>query len=326
MDRRTFVTGLGTILAAPLTAEAQQARKVWRIGLIGPATPKQAEPFVAVFRQRMRELGWVEGENYTIDQRWAAGQHERFPDLATELARSNAMVIVAWSTPAIMAAKQATRTIPIVMASSTDAVESGFVASLARPGGNITGVSLLTSELSRKYVELLRELIPGISRIGVLYDPTNASDLLQLRELQATARFFGLQMDSLVARNLAEIESAFAGLRKTSVAALVVLGGGVNFAHRKRLFELVSANRLGAIYSGSDYTKDGGLMSYGVSLLEFTRVAADYVDKILRGRTPADLPIQQPTKFELVINLKTAKALGLTIPPALLLRADQVIE
>jgi putative ABC transport system substrate-binding protein len=274
----------------------------------------------------MREHGWIEGQHFALHQAWAAGKPDRFPDLAAEIVRSNATVIVAWSTPAVVAAKQATNTVPIVMASSGDAVGAGLVASLSRPGGNVTGVSLLTSELTRKHAELLRKVLPRISRIGVLFDPTSAADTLALREIQATARSLGLWDEGREARSRADIESALSELRKKGVDALVILAGGVNWVNRRRIVELALIHRLPVIYTTSEFAKEGGLISYGVSLLELTRLAADYVDKILRGSRPADLPVEQPRKFELIINLKTAKALGLTISPTLLLRADLVIE
>jgi putative ABC transport system substrate-binding protein len=212
------------------------------------------------------------------------------------------------------------------MASSGDTVGAGLVASLSRPGGNVTGVSLLTSELTRKHAELLRKVLPRISRIGVLFDPTSAADTLALREIQATARSLGLWDEGREARSRADIESALSELRKKGVDALVILAGGVNWVNRRRIVELALIHRLPVIYTTSEFAKEGGLISYGVSLLELTRLAADYVDKILRGSRPADLPVEQPRKFELIINLKTAKALGLTISPTLLLRADLVIE
>ena len=326
MTTRLIITALLLALAAPLSAEADQARKLFQIGLLGPGTPKQAEPFVALFKQRMREHGWIEDEHFVLIQRWAAGKHDRIPDLAADLVRSNATVIVAWSTPAIIATKRATSTIPIVMGSSADAVGLGLVASLSRPGGNVTGGTVSLTELTMKQVEVVRELMPGMSRLGVLYDPTNPADQVGFRGIPAATKLLGLQTEPLEARNLPEIESAFAGLRKKGVEALLVLSGGVNFVHRERIFELAATSRLPAIYPSLDYAKEGGLISYGGSIVASTRVAADYVDKILRGRAPADLPVEQPKTFELTINLKTAKALGLTIPPSLLLRADQVIE
>ena len=225
-----------------------------------------------------------------------------------------------------MAAKRATTTIPIVMASSGDAVGAGLVASLSRPGGNVTGVSWLQSELIQKHAELLREVLPRMSRIGVLFDPANAADVLGQRAVQTSATSLGLQSESFAVQRPADIERAFVSARQKQVDAVVVLSGGVTWVNRARILELAARGGVAASYTTTEFSRDGGLMSYGVDLLDLTRRAADYVDKILHGRTPAELPIEQPTKFQLVINLKAAKALGLTIPSSLLLRADQVIE
>jgi len=327
MNRRAFLCGLtlGT-LSAPLAAEAQQAGKMYRIGLLGPVRAEQAEPYIAVFRHRMREHGWIEGKHFALEIRMAEGKPERLPDLAGELVRSKVAVIVAWSTPAITAAKNASATIPIVMASGADPVGAGLVTSLSRPGGSITGVSQLEGEVSRKYLQLVREVVPRLSRIGVLIDPSNRGDLITLGAIRATSKTMGLKAEAVGARNLAEIDSAFVSLKNHRVEAVIVSSSGVNYVNRKRIVELVAKSRLPALYGVADFAKDGGLMSYGADLLDLTRKAVDYVDKILKGAKPSDLPVEQPTKFELVINLKTAKALGLTIPQSLLIGADEVIE
>jgi len=274
----------------------------------------------------MREHGWIEGKHFAVDERWAAGRIDRFPEFAVELVRSGAAAIIAWSTPAVLAAKRATDTIPIVMASSGDAVRAGLVASLSRPGGNVTGVSTLGSEFVSKHTELLRELLPGVSSIGVLFDPTSAADVLALRAVSSSGNSLRIRIESFETRSATEIESVFINLRVKPVGALVVLAGGANWVNRKRIFELAASSRTPAIYSTSEFTRDGGLMSYGVDFLDLTRQATDYVNRILRGASPADLPVEQPTKFQLLINAKTAKALGLTIPQSLLPRADQIIE
>jgi putative ABC transport system substrate-binding protein len=327
MDRRRFLlTSLAGVLAAPLATKAQQVGKVHKIGLLGPVLVEQAEPYFAVFRQRMYEHGWVEGQHFTLEIRLAEGRSERLPDLASDLVRSNVAVIVAWTTLGVRAAKLATTTTPIVMAGAGDAVGAGLVASLARPGANVTGVSWLQPELSRKYPELLRELLSGVSHIGVLFDPTGAVERLSLGAIKETASILGLRVKEAPARNPAEIEAAFGTLQTNRVAAALVVASPVFYANQKRIFELAAKSLLPALYASSELVRAGGLMSYGVDLVDLTRHAADYVDKILRGAKPADLPVQQPTKFEVAINLKTARALGLTIPPSRLARADQVIE
>jgi putative tryptophan/tyrosine transport system substrate-binding protein len=327
MDRRRFLlTSLAGALATPIGGVAQQQGKVYKIGLLGPLLVEQAEPYFAVFRQRMREHGWVEGQHFTLEIRMAEGRLERFPDLANDLVRSNVAVIVAWTTLGVRAAKLATTTTPIVIAGAGDAVGAGLVASLARPGANVTGVSWLQPELSRKYLELLRELLPGASHIGVLFDPTGVVERLSLDSIEETASILGLRVKEAPARNLAEIEAAFVTLQTHRVAAVIVVATPVFYVNQKRIFELAAKSHLPALYASSELVRAGGLMSYGVDFIDLTRYAADYVVKILRGAKPADLPVQQPTKFEVAVNLKTARALGLTIPPSLLARADQVIE
>jgi putative ABC transport system substrate-binding protein len=326
VNRRAFIAGTLVVFARPLTAPAQGPTTVLRIGLLGPASPEDAQPFVAVFLQRMREHDWIQGANIVLDGRWAGGKVERMPELAQDLVRSKVVVIVAWTTPGAKAAKRATSTIPIVMVGSGDAVGTGLVASLSRPGGNVTGVSFLQSETIQKHAELLREVFPRISRIGVLFDPTSASDVLARRAIHASAANLGLLDESFPAESSGDIAAAFVAIRQKRVEALVVLAGGVNWVNRRRIFELAATGRVAAIYQHGNLTREGGLMSYGVDLFDLTRQAADYVDKILRGKTPAELPVEQPTKFELVINLKTARALDITIPPSLLARADEVIE
>jgi putative ABC transport system substrate-binding protein len=269
----------------------------------------------------------MEGENLVIERRWAEGRVERFPSLAAELVRLKVEVIVAGPTPPAVAAKNATGTIPIVMWGVGDPVGQGLVASLARPGGNVTGLSFSVGwETFGKGLELLKETVPKVRRVAVLSNPANASHALAIENVKVAARSLGVQLQLLEARGPEEFEGAFAAMAKERVAALLVPTDPVFFLHRARLAELAAKNRLPSVHSLREYVEAGGLMSYGPSLLDLLRRAATFVDKILKGAKPADLPVEQPTKFELVINLKTAKALGLTIPQSLLLRTDQVIE
>ena len=317
------------ILVAPLAAEAQRPTKVYRIGILGnapPTTPAVARLYEA-FAEGLRERGYMEGENLVIERRWAEGRFDRLPDLAAELVRLKVEVIVAGPTPPAVAAKNATGTIPIVMWGVGDPVGQGLVASLARPGGNVTGLSFSVGwETFGKGLELLKETVPKVRRVAVLSNPANASHALAIENVKVAARSLGVQLQLLEARGPEEFEGAFAAMAKERVAALLVPTDPVFFLHRARLAELAAKNRLPSVHSLREYVEAGGLMSYGPSLLDLLRRAATFVDKILKGAKPADLPVEQPTKFELVINLKTAKALGLTIPQSLLLRTDQVIE
>ena len=322
----TFVLALA-LFAAPLTVEAQQAGKVPRIGWLGGPTRESAEPYVQAFQRGLKDLGWIEGQNIVIEWRFADGRAERLPDLAAELVRRQADVIVAPSTPTALAAKNATKTIPIVTVAVGDPVGLGLVASLARPEGNITGLtSFVAREIAGKQLELLKETAPKVSRVAVLWNPATPGTALSLRETEVAGLALGLQLQPVEARSLKEFDSAFAAMTKKRAGALLVAGDIAFLTHRTRLADLAAKSRLPATYTDREYVEAGGLMSYGPIISELFRRAAAYVDKILKGAKPADLPIEQPTKFELVINLKTAKALGLTIPPSLLLRADQVIE
>jgi putative ABC transport system substrate-binding protein len=327
------VIGLVVVLAvslilAPLAAVAQQAGKVPRIGCLSLTSPSDRPFLLDAFRQRLRELGWVEGQNIVIDYRYAEDRVDRLPDLAAELVRLKVDLIIASAgTQVATAAKNATETIPIVMIYVRDPVGQGLIASLARPGGNVTGVSGSAGlEMFAKQLELLKETVPKIRRVALLSNPANAYHQLAIREVNVAARSLGVQLQLLEARGPNEFDGAFAAMGKERVGALVVLSDAIFSSHRTRLADLAARSRLPAAYSVREYVEAGGLMSYGPSLLDSHRQAATYVDKILRGTKPADLPVEQPTKFELVINLKTAKALGLTIPPSLLGRADQVIE
>ena len=315
------------LLAAPLEAGAQQTGKVPRIGWLGGPTRESAEAFTREFRQGLKDLGWVEGKNVVIEWRFAGGMAERLPDLAAELVRLRVDLIVTPSTPTLLAAKNATTTIPIVTVGGADPVELGLVASLARPGGNITGLtSSFGPEIAGKQLALLKETVPKVSRIAVLWNPTTPGNALALKETENAARVLGIELQVLEARSLNDFDSVFSAMSRKRAGALLVLGDVMFTTHRKRLAGLAAKGRLPAMYWSRQVVDEGGLISYGANILENFRRAAVYVDKILKGAKPSDLPIERPTKFELVINLKTAKALGLTIPPALQLRADQVID
>jgi putative ABC transport system substrate-binding protein len=326
--RRAFLGSLVCgLLAAPGAAGAQQTGKVPRIGWLGGPARETAEVFVREFQQGLKDLGWVEGQTIVIEWRFAGGRAERLPALAAELVRLRVDLIVTPSTPTILAAKNATTTIPIVTVGGGDPVELGLVASLARPGGNITGLTTVVSqEIAGKQLELLKETVPKVSRMAVLWNPTTRGNALALREAEIAARALGVELQVLEARSLNDFESAFSAMSKKRAGALLVLGDVMFTTHRRRLADLAAKNRLPAMYGARQSVDEGGLVSYGANGLDNFRRAAVYVDKILKGAKPSDLPIERPTKFELVINLKAAKALGLTIPPALLLRADQVID
>jgi putative ABC transport system substrate-binding protein len=316
------------LVAAPFAAEAQQAAKIARIGYLAgylAATPHLPE----AFRQGLRDLGYVEGRNLVIEYRDAEGKYERLPPLAAELVALKVDVILAGGTPQALAAKQATRTIPIVFASSPDPVGSGLVTSLARPGGNVTGLSFLAPELVGKRLEQLKQALPGVSRVAVLWQPGGQGERTEkdmLKEAEVAARALGVRPQFVEARGPADIDRAFSDMTRARAGALTVLSTPMFVSERRRLVDLAAKNRLPTVFSFREYVDAGGLMSYGPNLADLFRRAATYVDKILKGAKPADLPVEQPTKFDLVINLKTAKALGLTIPPSLLGRADEVIQ
>ena len=314
-----------TLLVALSCAEAQAAQKVPLVALLLIGSRSESEPLTAAFRQGLRDLGYVEGQNIAVEFRWA-DLPQRLPDLATDLVRGKVDIIVTQGTPAAQAAKRATSTIPIVMATSGDPVRIGLVASLARPGGNVTGNSMLATELSGKRLELLKEIVPGVSRIAVLSNPTNPTHALFLRETEAAAKTLGVVLQVLEVRGPDDFERVFQAATSGRAGALLVLEDPVLTAHRTRLANLATKSRLPALYGLSGFAEAGGLAHYGPSLPEGFRRAAVYVDKILRGAKPGDLPIEQASKFELVINVKTAKALGLPIPQSVLLRADRVVE
>ena len=314
------------VLAAPVSSAAQQTAKVPRIGILTPGPISERLLLFEAFRQGLRDLGYVEGQTVTLEFRSAEGNFERLPDLAAELVRLKVDVIVAATTAASLAAKQATWTLPIVMAVTADPVGVGLVSSLARPGGNITGLDLLSVDLARKRLELLRETVPGLSRVAVLSSPTTPATALQMRETQVVAQALGVRLQALDVRGPNEFEGAFRAATRGRAGALLTLDDPFIFTHRTLILALVAKSRLPAMYGFREFAEAGGLMAYGTYLPALYRRAAVYVDKILKGAKPADLPVEQPTRFELVINLKTAKALGLTFPQSILIRADQVIQ
>jgi putative ABC transport system substrate-binding protein len=328
VTRRAFLGTLtGSLLTARLAAQGQQAGKVPRIGYL--ALNPAANPHLhEAFRQGLRDLGYVEGRNVVIEYRDAEGKPERLPALAAELVALKVDVLVAQPTVAALAAKQATRTLPIVFPVA-EPVTSGLVTTLARPGGNITGLSSLAPEMAGKGLELLNQAVPEVSRVAVLWDPGAFPEgtTKELRkEVEVAARRLGVRLQFIEARGPEDFDRAFSEMTRARAGALIVLGGSMFFSQRRRLVGLAAKNGLPVVYPARESVEAGGLMAYGPSVPDLFRRAATYVDKILKGAKPGDLPVEQPTKFELVINLKTATALGLTIPPSLLQRADQVIE
>ena len=316
------------VVLAPLTGEAQHAATIPRIGFLYPSSLSDSGTarFLEAFRQGLRELGYAEGQNIAIESRFAEGKWDQLPGLAAELVRVKVDVIVTYTTPATQAAKQATGTIPIVVATVIDPVAAGLVASLAHPGGNITGLSQMVPELVGKQLEVLKEVAPKISRVALLSNPANPAHALAIRDVKAAARSLGVQLQLLEARGPSEIESAFAAMTTERAGAVIVLVDSMLIDHRTRIADLAARRRLPTVSATIETAEAGGLMAYGPSVRDMFRRAAAYVDKILKGAKPADLPIEQPTKFELVINLRTARALGLTIPQSLLFRADEVIQ
>ncbi len=328
MDRRAFLgTMAGAFLIAPPVAKAQQAGRPWKIGLLAAGSLSGVSHLHEALRQGLREFGYTDGQNVTIETRAAEGRFDRLPQLAVELATLKMDVILAPNTPTTLAAKQATSTIPIVMMGVGDPVGAGFVSSLARPGGNITGLSGTFGQgFSGKWVELIKEAVPTATRIAAVANPANTLRGTMLKDLEATARTLNVKFRSFDVKAGGDFESVFSAIAGWHADALVVLPDPVFFSSRKHIVELVAKTRLPAIAGFREFVDEGGVMSYGVNQRYLFHRAAFYVDKILKGAKPAELPVEQPTKFELVINLKAAKAMGLTIPPSLLQRADQVIE
>ena len=325
LRRREFMTLLGGAIAWPLVARAQQRAKLPIVGFLGAATRSARSQWVAAFLQRLHELGWIEGRTVAIEYRWAEGRSERFAEIAAEFVRLKVDVIVTYATPPAIAAKKATAVIPIVSAVMGDPVGAGLVASLARPDGNVTGLSNQSADLAGKRVELLREVVHGLRRLAVLANVSNPVSGVEIGEVQAAAKALGLDVVTLEIRRAEDIAPAFETL-KGRAQALYVAGDPLMITNRVRINTLALGARLAATYNQREYVEAGGLMSYGPNFPDLFRRAGDYVDKILRGTKPAAIPVEQPTKFDLVINLTTAKTLGLDVPATLLARADEVIE
>jgi len=328
MDRRAFLGALvGSVLAGPLLTEAQEAGKIYRIGLLMTPPSRPGSAYRLMFMAALRDLGYVEGRNLVIEVRSADNRPERLPALATELAQLNVDVIVTKGDGEVRAAKRATSTIPIVMDPSGDPVAAGYIASLARPGGNVTGLSFMSPDLSAKMLQVLKEAVPNIVRIAVLWNAANPVKLLDFNRTQRAAQALGLTVQSIEVRSELEMETAFTAISGTRSDALLTLMDDIfSPATFVRIAAFAVKRRLPSILGEEQYATAGGLIAYGPSMRDLEPRAAAYIDKILKGAKPADLPVEQPTKFHLIINLKTAKALGLTIPPSLLQRADQVIE
>jgi putative ABC transport system substrate-binding protein len=325
MRRREFITLLGGAAAWPAVARAQQPTKLPTIGFLGTNSAATQSNWTAAFVQRLHELGWVEGRTIAIEYRWAEGHPERSAELIAEFIRLKVDVIATSGTPQVVAAMQSTAVIPIVFAATADPIGTGLVASLARPGGNVTGLSAQSTDLAGKRLELLREVVPGLRRFAVMANVTTPAAAREIGEVQAAAGVLGLEAILSEIRSSEDLSPAFEGLKGRAEALYVVTDQVVTF-NRVRINTLALAARLPTMHAFREYVEAGGLMSYGVSFPDLSRRAADLVDKVLRGTKPADLPVQQPTKFELVVNLTTAKVLGLMIPEAFLLRADEVIE
>ena len=325
MRRRQFITLLGGAAAWPLAARAQQGAKVFRIGFLFYGS-SGSSPELDAFRRGLREFGYIEGQNIAVEYRFASGQVERLRDLATELVRLKPDVIVAPATPASLAAKQATGTIPIVFAGVADAVGAGLIANLARPDGNVTGLTSISAELGGKRLELLKRLVNNASRVAVLYNPADRSNVLLLKELQDAAPALTLTLQPFEVREPSEFEGAFAAMTRDRADAMFGAAGILTFQHRQTVVDLAANSRLPTLWGHRQFVEAGGLMSYAVNFYDQIRRTAAYVDQILKGAKPGDLPVQQPTKFEFILNLKTAKALGLTIPPDVIAIADEVTE
>ena len=328
MDRRTFLAGTGTVLlATPLAAEAQQAQKVWHIGYLGQTSQPEVQYLLDALRLGLRQRGLIENRDFVVEYRFAQGKSERLVELAGELVQARVDVIVTTTDTLGLATKQATTTIPIVMVLTGDPVESGLAASLAKPGGNVTGLSITAPDLAGKRLQLLREAVPRLGRVAVLWNADNPVKAREVEETQVAARSLRVGVQSVPLRGSdPALPPAFAVMRSERVQAAIVLGDAYMFGHRGAIAAHAMANRLPTMWEIKALIDKGGLMSYGPDIVDHFRRAATYVDRILKGAKPGDLPIEQPTKFELVINLKTAQALGLTIPPTLLFRADEVIR
>lgn len=330
MRRREFLGVLGVAaassLAGPLAALAQQSVRVPRVGFMGNSTEALEANLVGPFRDGLRDLGYVEGRNIVVEYRWAEGKYERFPTLIAELLTAKVDAIVTAGTPAAMAVKKATTTVPLVMVAVGDPVGVGLVPGLARPGGNLTGLSSIAPDLEGKRLELLREVVPKLAHVGVFFNPANLFHTVSMRNARTAAEALGIKLLPLSVRVSQDLDGAFTTILKEKPDALLVLADRVYLHERKRMMDFSFEHRLPNVNAHKEMIEAGGLMSYGPSYEDMHRRAADYVDKILKGAKPGDLPIQQPTKFDLKVNLKTAKALGLDVPPTLLARADELIE
>jgi ABC-type uncharacterized transport system substrate-binding protein len=324
--RRHLLIALGAAACIPRLVRAQAPAKVRQIGLLSPFSPSDTALWFQAFRLGLRDLGWIEGRNIGIEYRYAEGRNDRLPDLAADLVRLKVDVIVASVAIDTLAAQKATRAIPIVMASPTDPVGSGIVESLARPGGNVTGLSQMTPEMAGKRLELLKDMVPKLSRVAVLWNPRGAGSPLSWKALQLPARQLGLQLHSLEVRSPDDFDQAFEDATRARAGALFIAPDPMMPPNLKRIADLAAKSRLPSIFQWWEFADAGGLVTYGPDRADMYRRAAIYVDKILKGTKPGDLPIEQPTKFELVINMKTAKALGITVPQSVLFRADRVIE
>jgi ABC-type uncharacterized transport system substrate-binding protein len=324
MKRREFIGLVGGVAAWPLAALAQQSG-MRRIGFLGAATSSVASQWVAAFLERLKELGWIENQNLAIEYRWAEGRSERFAEIANEFVRIKVDVIMTWSGGPVIAAKQATTVIPIVFALQTDPVGTGLVASLSRPGGNVTGLSVEQTDTVGKRLDLLREIVPGLKRLAIMANVAGPGAVLEMAEVVAAAQTLGIEVVPSKIQKVDDIAIAFDSF-KGRAEALYISTDPLVFTNRTRINTLAQGARLPTMYSQREYVEAGGLVSYGANIPDLFRRSAEYVDKILRGAKPADLPVEEPTKFDLVINLTTAKALGLTIPQTFLLRANEVIE
>jgi putative ABC transport system substrate-binding protein len=325
MRRRELIIAISGLASLSIVARARAAKKLPTIGFLGAATPAAAGEWVAAFTKRLEELGWIDGRSVTIEYRWADSRPERYNAIAAEFVAAGVDVIVTWASAPVLAAKQATNLVPVVFAAQMDPVGAGVVASLAHPGGNVTGLSIQQTDTAAKRLQLLRDVLPDLRRLATMADVDAAGALLEIREVQATASKLGLAVIPLDIRRPEDIAPAIEGL-KGRADALYVATDPLVLTNRVRINALAQDEQLPTIYGYREYVDAGGLLSYGPNFSDLFRRAADYVDKILRGTKPADLPVEQPTKFDLVINLQTAKKLGLTIPPTLLGRADDVIE
>ncbi len=324
--RREFITLLGGAATWPLAVKAQQPAKVWRVGMLETASPELNGANLSAFYKGLRELGYVAGQNLVIEYRSTDGRNERLPDFVSELIRLKVDLIVLRGTPQVLAVKNATSTIPVVMAAVANPVGLGIVADLAHPGGTITGLTSFVTEVEAKRIELLKEIVPGMRRVAAIWDSSNPTTAIQLEGQQTAARSLAIEITHLPVQNAADVSRAFEAAINERIDAIVVAIDTVTSTNRRQIVDLAARYRLPAIYASREFVDDGGLMTYGVSYPQLYYRAASFVDKILKGAKPADIPVEQPTKLELILNLKTAKALGLAIAPSVLARADEVIE